>query len=165
MNKKIEELNRELEKLQTKIREVQDKIDEIKREETWPNSGDDYWLIDSNGNVLCSAWSNASTVCARHMTTGNVFKTKAEAVFEINKRMIITMLKKFAMSELDWRANRYDGEMYYIYLSGKNEIKINRARGFVHSTLYFESPEKAKEAVAAVGEFRVKKYYFGVDEE
>lgn len=164
MNKEIEALNKELEELQTKIKEVQDKINEVKREKTWPNLGDYYWIITGDGRVCKSAWLN-DDLDDNRMNFSNVFRTKEEAEFEVERLKVIVELKKFAMRLLDWRANRYDGERYYIYLSGKNEIKINLARGFVHSTLYFESPEKAKEAIAVVGEFRVKKYYFGVDEE
>ena len=164
MNKQIEELNKELEKLQTKIKEVQDKIDEVKREETWPNSYDDYWFIDSEGDIQKDTMYGV-IVDEERKSIGNTFRTEEEARYEVERFRVIAELKKFAMRRIDWRANRYDGERCYIYLSGKNEIKINMARGFVHSTLYFESPEKVKEAIAAVGEFRVKKYYFEVDEE
>ena len=165
MTNKIEELNKELEELQTKIKEVQNKIDDVKQEKAWPPKyGDTYRIIFSDGTVGTTTWLN-DQMDNRRMSAGNIFQTKEEAEFEVERRKLITELKKFAMKRIDWRANRYDGEMYYIYLSGKNEIKINRARGFVHSTLYFESPEKAKEAIATIGEDRVKKYYFEVDEE
>lgn len=163
MNKKIEELNKELEELRAKIEEVQKKIEEAKQTE-WPSHGDHYWAITSRGGIIRHAWFNDS-LDHDHTVISNVFKTEDEVKFEVKRLRVIAELKKFAMNKLDWRTNRYDGERYYMYLSGKDEIKVKRAIGFVHSTLYFESPEKAKAAIAAVGESRVKKYYFEVDEE
>lgn len=164
MNKKLIELNNKLVDLQAQTEKVLKEIERVKREETWPNMDDEYFVIDTDGDVFMSIWSDLSTMCATRKDIGNVFKTKADARFELNKRMVIAKLKKYALSRTDVESNRYEGERYYMYLSGKNEIKIKRAIGFVHSTLYFESPEKTKEAIAAVSEKSIKKYYFEIEE-
>ena len=56
---------------------------------------------------------------------------------------------------------------YYISLSVDDDVveaKVHFIRFYCsQGTIYFESEEKAQQAIEAVGEERIKKYIFGVE--
>ena len=97
---------------------------------------------------------------------GNYFKTKEEAEFELNRRLVYQELKDYALEhnkiDIDW----YDTE------ECKWSIRYDYYRDcFTVSSwwyyqelgqIYFSSQDIALDAIKVVGRDRIKKYLFGV---
>lgn len=77
-------------------------------------------------------------------------------------------MKKYAkeFSDEEWKDNKT--QKYYIVYRYSGDYIRSILTYLTYTSkdnvLYFESPEKAQEAIDAVGEDRIKKYYFGVRE-
>lgn len=147
---RLEELTKQIEELKNV------KIEEY---EVWkPKYNEQYWVIDSDGDVVCDFWEG-SILEQDRVDIGNVFKTKEEAEFEVGRRMVLNSLKKYSCGF------RVDLENYYIYLDCKNDnlCYAYRVSRLQQGEVYFESEEKVREAIKEVGENKIKKYLFGVE--
>lgn len=133
---------------------------EVEEEKTplgWiPEKGEKYWHVLSNGRAFSDR--NDREVNIDIVKHTRVFKTKEEAEFEAEKMKVTRELEKFACNY------KTDEENYYLYASlfPRIAIKINVSHWNKVEKIYFESENKAKEAIKAVGEDRILKYYFGV---
>ena len=149
-------LQEELKALKQRITELEELA---KDEQGFPQNGDNYWYINPLGIVLRDEWLDF--VSERYMIEiGNVFKTEQDAHFAVEKLKVEAELRKFS------RPFEY-GKFNYCLLF---DIDGNNFRTDVTSycpsqgAIYFESEEKAQEAVSAVGKERIKKYIFGVED-
>ena len=149
-------LQEELKALKKRIAELEE---QAKEEQEFPQDGDVYWYINPLGFAFHDEWSGFIT--ERHkIEIGNVFKTKEQADFAVEKLKVEAELQKFG------RPFEY-GKFNYCLLF---DIDGNNFRTDVTSycpsqgAIYFESEEKAQEAVSAVGKERIKKYIFGVED-
>ena len=149
--------------VQDEIKELKQRIAELeeqaKEEREFPQDGDAYWYINHLGIVLRDEWFGF--VSERYMIEiGNFFKTEQDAHFAVEKLKVEAEFRKFS------RPFEY-GKFNYNLLF---DIDGNNFRTDVTSycpsqgAIYFESEEKAQEAVSTVGEERIKKYLFGVEE-
>ncbi len=155
LKERIEWLERELEK-------TKELANAEKENKKFPQNGDKFYYIDSLLDVGEDVFAS-STLDFTLQKAGNFFKTKEEAEFIVEKIKVINELKKYSSSFID-------GEENY-YLAWQNDIYGERS--FVRTpwtsyektnNIYFESKVKAKEAIEAVGEERIKKYYLGIEE-
>ena len=126
---------------------------------------DIYYLLNSYGDVTDTIWLNTETDNYR-LSVGNVFLTKEDAEFAGERLKVIAELKKYEkeFSYEEWRSA--NTQKYYLYYNWTND-EVNTDYNYFSSygnQLLFESGEKAQEAINAVGEDRIKKYYFGVKE-
>lgn len=140
-----------------------DLLEKPKPKTVWDlKGGDEYYLLSSCGNVTRSVWFNIDTDKER-LNIGNGFLTKEDAKFARECLKVIAELKRYAkeFSDEEWRDA--DIPKYYIaYNYSINDLRESISGTLKVSNIYFESREKAQEAIKAVGEDRVKKYYFGV---
>ena len=149
-------LQDELKALKERIAELEEQVEQ---EKEFPQFGDDYWYVDSDTDVLDVAWYGGEYDQGR-LSINNVFKTKDQAEFAVEKLKVEAELRKFS------RPFEY-GKFNYCLLF---DIDGNNFRTDVTSycpsqgAIYFESEEKAQEAVSTVGEERIKKYIFGVED-
>ena len=100
---------------------------------------------------------------------GNFFKTKIEAEHILEKLKVIHELQKFAYEnnegEIDWK--NFNQCKYYLVYDTKDEdlyvdyTAYSKKEPF---NIYFTSSKIAKRAIEAVGEDRIKKYYFNVED-
>ena len=133
---------------------------EAQREDEFPQEGDSFYSISETGNIEGGMIWGGYPVDMNRMAIGNVFKTEDEAEFALEKLKVEAELRKFS------RPFEY-GKFNYCLLF---DIDGNNFRTDVTSycpsqgAIYFESEEKAQEAVSTVGEERVKKYIFGVED-
>lgn len=160
---KIEELNTELVELQARVKKIQEEIEKTKQAE-WPQDGDDYWFIDGEGDIQNDTMYGM-VADEERKSIGNTFRTKEEAEFEVERLKVIAELKKFAMSREEVEEARHANEVIYIILTESNEISTLIDYSFRCATMHFKDKCTAHNAVRAVGEDRVKKYYFGVEEQ
>lgn len=126
--------------------------------------GDIYFFLTASGISQGGTLNGDGTGLARR-SIGNMFLTIEDAEFAKERLKVLTELKKYAkeFSNEEWKNGslskysiRYDCQDFRVcasccFLSKGAEI-------------YFENMQKAQEAIKAVGEDRIKKYYLGVEE-
>ena len=154
VNEKIEWLEREIESLKKEV-EKQDENSNVWK----PELGETYYQLNGAGEVFSDSWENME--CEKRMySIGNVFETKEDAEFTVERLKVIQELKQFARPfkpgesnySINWKFS--DG---ILFICVCRVVKGNE--------LHFESEEKAREAIKAVGEERIMKYYLRVGEE
>lgn len=160
----MEELLKELEEAKQKIADIEKKIEEKKVETgRWkPKEKEGYCFINSCGQVTYDVWSN-HCVDNKRYNIGNLFKTEAEATFAIEKLKVIAELKEYE----EPKSRAWDGIIshYFIYYDyNREKIAITYNDYYKGGGIYFESEEKARQAIDAIGEDRIKKYYLEVEE-
>lgn len=126
--------------------------------------GDKYFFLTTIGTIMTGVWHNDDSD-HNMLRFGNVFLTEEDAKFASKRLKVIAELKKYAkeFSDEEWK-NRYLNKHCIRYDSQSCRVYV-MVSFFVKGTeLYFETKEKAQEAIKWVGEDRVKKYYLGVKE-
>lgn len=127
-----------------------------------------YFCLFGDGSVHVDRWSNCNIDHSRN-ALGNCFKTREEAEFALERQKVITELKRYALEhnekEIDWY--NHCVLKYYIqydYVNNKLNIVSTRYSKSNISSMYFTSDKIAQSAIKAVGEDRIKKYYFEVND-
>lgn len=137
-----------------------------------PELDEKYYIICSDGSIDFNTYDG--DFCDKSfMAIGNCFQTEEQAKFMVEKLKIIHELKTFAVEnneeEIDW--NNKDQRKYYLILTctgGKNRYMDATYTFELRSipfNVYFTSEKLAKKAIETIGEERLKKYYFGVEDE
>lgn len=115
------------------------------------------------GNVHHGFWDGSfSSIAIRD--TGGIFLTKEEAENDVERRKI-----ENEMLRLGGRREFKNGENnYYIvcdFDSSHFAIRIfnNKSDGFAQMTIYFDSAKECRNAIKTIGEYRIRKYIFGVN--
>ena len=148
--------------------EVTDEIDKciVKMPKTVYDLKDGDWcfFLTESGTIMKGIWRDDSGDHNR-IRLGNVFLTKEDAEFTVERLKVIAELKKYAkeFSDEEW-LNQSIVKHYIIFDYEDHVINIGYVCFTKVSDIYFESEEKAQEAIEAVGEDRVKKYYLEVKE-
>ena len=146
---RIEELEKELAELKSKVKEGP----------KFPEYGDIYWCIDAEGIVYVNNFEGIQAD-RNILEIGNVFKTAEEAEFAVEKLKVEAELRELSRPFENGKFNHY----IFFYIDGDSiEVGYKNA---CHSqgAIYFESEDKAQQAIKSVGEDRIKKYLFGVEE-
>ena len=134
---------------------------EVQREDEFPQFGDDYWYVDSDAEVMDTA-SYDGEYDQDRLSIGNVFKTKEQAQFVVEKLKVEAELRKYSRPFKEGENENW----FILWGTYKKEVQIDWSRKLVRQgTIYFESRKKANEAVESVGEERIKKYIFGVEDQ
>lgn len=120
-----------------------------------------YWCI--LGDEICEYMWIGCEKDEKLLSIGNAFHTKKEAEFALEKLKVIHELKQFAEPKNSvWDFNAHHYVIYYDY--AKKKIRYNSTAIMKFSDITFATEEMARKAVKAVGEDRIKKYYFEVEE-
>lgn len=160
----MEELLKELEEAKQKIAEIEKKIEEKKAETgRWkPRTAEEYWWTDSVGLISRGVWEDDGIDNGR-WRFNNCYQTKEEANFAIEKSKVIAELKEFEEpKDRKWDRDNFHYFIYYDIYCGK--VSISECWDSKLDCIYFESRKKAQQAIDAVGEERIKKYYLEVEE-
>ena len=127
-------------------------------------SGDRYFFLTASGIIQGSFWHDDISDHNR-LSIGNISLTEEAAEFARERLKVIAELKKYAKEFSDEEWSNTTILKYVIYLISQDyRMYITSHYSVRYPFLYFESKEKAQEAIDAVGEERIKKYYFGVKE-
>lgn len=147
-------LQEELKVLKQRIAELEE---QVKEEQEFPQDGDEYCYIDDEGYILNEKWDGLDFEEYR-LAVGNVFKTKDQAEFAVEKLKVEAELRKFS------KPFELDSFNHYIFLDTDSDCLDVDSLSYCQSqgTIHFESEEKAKQAIESVREERIKKYIFGV---
>ena len=160
----MEELLKELAEVIQKMAEIEKKIEEKKVElGRWkPRKEDNYWFISDAGYICNSKWDDDDVDRERYLV-GNCYRTKEECEFAREKLKVIVELKQFEeLKDRAWDKDKFHFYIYYDYVM--EEVGIDCAQIAKQNEIYFESKEKARQAIGAVGEDRIKKFYLEVEE-
>ena len=140
-----------------------------KKSKVWkPKIENHYYYIDCNGNegAEFDYWGN-NCIDEYRYTIGNCFPTKEKAEFAVERLKVIAELKRFAQEhnekEIDWRD--YGQCKYYIFCEFHEHVEyidIGCVKECKSNDICFTSEEIAQQAIDAIGEDRIKKYYFEV---
>lgn len=145
---RIEELEKEL----LELKEL------VKEEKEFPQDGDRYWYINPLGFAFHDEWSGLTSE-EHKIEIGNVFKTEEQVDFAVEKLKVEAELRKFS------RPFVWGEENWVLYMSAYRNIFLAYENDEVcQGVIYFESEEKALEAIETVGAERIKKYLFGVED-
>lgn len=145
-------------------------VEEKKKKKQWwePEEHGEYWSIESNGQVEMHFKLNVLSFEKEKIMFGNCFQTEKQAEFMAEKLRVIHELEKFAFEnneeEIDW--NNSEQRKYYLYFD-YTDMSIVSCDSYskcqhIPLAVYFTSKEIADKSIKAIGEERLKKYYFGV---
>lgn len=136
-----------------------------------PEENETYYYSYSDGSVNHDIFHHCNVtgdyVHENRYAMGNCFKTREEAEFTLEKQKVIMELKRFALEhndkEIDWN-NIEQRKCFLSYQHDKNIIFIDFYYSVQIYNIYFTSEEIAQAAIKEIGEERLKKYYFEVEE-
>lgn len=129
-----------------------------KTEEERPKVRDDYWTIDSFGEVVRFSWLD-DPVDNIALNNNAIFKTKEEAEFEAGRLKVLRELEKMGSPYDD----QFGNWCIYLDTNGNLDHYCEMGEGcFVYGDYYFRSEEEVKKAIEKIGEGRIKKYLFRV---
>nr|DAW58902.1 MAG TPA: Protein of unknown function (DUF2829) [Caudoviricetes sp.] len=131
-----------------------------------PNKNKKYYHVRAEGDTYKTVNVNlGGDDCI--ISIGNYFKTEEQAERIVEKVKVIKELQDFALDnneeEIDWVDNEQDKWELSYKDSNVEPICNNyyRAQAF---NIYFASKEIAQEAIKKIGEDRIKKYYFDIED-
>lgn len=132
---------------------------EVQREKEFPQDGDEYWFITDRGMVFDSKFENKKSD-RDSMEIGNIFRDREQAYFALEKLKVEAELRKFSRPFECGAFNccislDTDEDCFYV-----DSSRYFQSQGTIH----FESKVKAQQAIELVGEDRIKKYIFGVED-
>ena len=155
--KRIEDIEKELAELKESIKE-----EDENNQSCWrPKCEERYYYINTYGEAVFIRWINNFTDIER-LAIGNVFRTKEEADFEVERLKVIHELRQYA----EPRDIKLDGIKEYFFIAynfNEDDIDITFSRWWKSSVIYFSSEDRAWKAIKAVGKERIKKYYLEVE--
>ena len=132
---------------------------EVQREDEFPQEDDIFWLINTFGKPVESTWGESITN-RQLIEIGNMFRTKEQAEFAVEKLKVEAELRKFSRPFEKGEYNSY----IFFYIDG-DYLKVgHKVSTPSQGAIYFKSEEKAKQAIQIVGEERIKKYLFGSED-
>ena len=149
--------------VQDEIKALKQRIAELeqqaKQEQEFPQYGDTYWCINAYGGVSKETWDGYD-IEKDMLEIGNGFRTEQEAEFAFEKLKVEAELRKFS------RPFKEDEYNYFIQIHPSHNNIVVESDDFYQTqgTIYFESTAIANEATDTVGEERIKKYLFGVED-
>lgn len=157
----VKEFNEKLQKLADINKDENKKKDVNKR---WkPNFGENYFRIDPFDNIISFEWEN-NVFDNKYYNARNIYKTKEEAEFEVERRKIMTELQNYAdehngeiahPSDAFWIA--YDEDDMSITIEMESYLPPVGA-------VLFSDGDTAYDAIEAIGEDRILKYMFKINQ-
>ena len=148
--------------VQDEIKALKQRIAELEEQnkyELFPQEGDDYCYTTMLGRVCHGSWDNLDSE-TKMLELGNIYRTEEEAEFDVEKKKVETELLKFSIP-----VNPTGGN-YFIVFNMQTGVLGTRYSFYIttQGAIYFESEEKALQAIDSIGEERIKKYIFGVED-
>lgn len=117
-----------------------------------------YYIVLYNGCSVETYWAGCTNDNDEY-AIGNIFKTKAEAKFAAERMRVLAEMREWAGNWDDGVAIKYDGTNKMI------STTFISPRQYTFGEMRFATKADAEGCIKAVGEDRIKKYYFMVPEE
>ena len=128
----------------------------------WPKNGDKYWFIVHNGNIVWDYYYNAPED-EDLKKIGNFFKTEEEAKETLEYLKVLHELNELSDDDKTWDGENKHWQIDYDTFEDKIDISA-MLYNISGGAYYFKSKESAQAAVEKIGEERLKKYYFFIEE-
>lgn len=167
VNNTLEDINRDMVTLLDDVFSNDWEVVEETKSKVWkPNKNEKYCYIGGDGDIYHTVNVNL-TADDCIFSIGNYFKTDEEAEHMVEKLKVIKELQDFAIENRDEEIDWYDKEQDKWEISYKDSNvepicnNYYRAQAF---NIYFASKEIAQEAIKKIGEDRIKKYYFDIED-
>ena len=147
---RIEELTQQIQELQKKLEFEKQKA---KIEYSFKND-EEYWVLWHDGYIRDYIWDGSDFDKARY-SQGNIFKTKAEAEREYDRRLLLTRFRQFRDK---CNVDRKPDELAYKYFIAFNMVENAMKTHWVYTnntfTLfgYFKNESDAKRAIELFGD-------------
>lgn len=131
-----------------------------------PYYWDSYYTIDyGNNNIYEEVWTN-DDYDLNCYSFNNVFKTKEEAEFELERNRIINKLRQYERKYnelINWN-DPLNAKYYISYNHNENCIDVEN-RLFIEDAvaMYFPSKEICIKIIKEIGEENIKKYIFRIN--
>ena len=117
---------------------------------------EEYYRLYHNGAIVLCAFSDSIDRLFRYL--GNAFLTKEEAEFELERRKIEAIIRKYSRP---FKSGEYN---YVVVCDTENNMILVQVAQFHYSgTPVFASREVAEKVVDEIGKERLKKYWFRVE--
>lgn len=108
-------------------------------------------------------WDDAIIDNSRYKL-GNIFKTEEEAKFAVEQLKVLAELKEYADDGKKWNNSNTHWNIAYDTNDGRIEVDYYNFVIITPFNIYFSSKEQAQKAIDVIGEERLKKYYFCVED-
>lgn len=154
----IKQMEQNVAELLAKAEEMKQIIEKAKKEETWPNWGNEYWYASSNGSVYACYWEGSNEDNNR-FKFGNVHRSKVEGKAYVQKRLIqveLETLAKKAWKEVNWtdeHQSKY--HIYYDYIDKEFIVTANSTCHYI-GQVFFPTKESVVNAIETISEERLK---------
>ena len=135
MSKKLNELIKELGKIVDGNQSIVEELDKLKslyeklkletaEEFEYPfKEYEQYWLVDSGGDITSSRWDFSSFEHPRY-EQGHIFKTQQAAERERDKRALLTRFRQFRdKCNGEWKPGAFECKYFIAYDSFKNVLE------------------------------------------
>lgn len=154
MNEELREL---IEDMMEWFKELEDKYSS--KEEFELEYGDKYWIVRGDGIEYEIRYTD-DWFDERAIENNAIFRTRGEAHFEAERLKVLRELEKLG-SPFDYKSSNW-----FIYLDFDSDIDCFSRSGFrcAYGDYYFRSYDEAKEAIKTIGEDRIRKYLFKLED-
>ena len=145
--------------------ELAEKIAEdikVALEEYKKKQEDDHYYYISDGNIEEEEFDD-DEYDHRLQSIGNMFKTKEEAEFKLEQLKVLHELEQLVDDDQEW--DGYNHHFTIDYLHRENKVSASYWITDQYCQFYFKSYDSAIAAINKIGEDRLKKYYFCIQEE
>ena len=164
IKERLRDLPEELDNLKERLRNLLEELDNLKYSgKRWkPKMGEKYYYIVDLGAVCAGSWYG-NDFHKKLYAAGNVFPSEEVAIFEAERRRVVAELSDFAEGDdAVWDGEQRHWCVWWDITAKK--LMVSYSLYAKHAGIHFPSEEAVYAAIEAVGEERVKKYYFGVKE-
>ena len=123
-----------------------------------PQEGDDYYSLTSDDCIEEERWYGDELDCFLY-DIGNCFRTKEEAEWYKEHLKVCAELRRMADGSVE------DGAWHVPYYDSLNDhVFVYMHDGYSETPYIFASDESAQKAIDTIGEERLKKYWFRVED-
>ena len=164
-------MNIEIEKFDNLSKDEQHELKRLLKKATYksevfkPKENQNYYFITGDGVVECQGWCGDCYDDA-NFEVGNCFETEEQAEFTLEKQKVYMQLKRYALgnNKTNINFNISNQAKYYIEMFENDLIVFTTYKIQYYNQIYFTSEEIALNAIAEIGEDRIKKYLFEVED-
>ena len=144
------------------IRQVVNEVLAGLKEPEFPQSGDDYYYIFSDGRIGDDCYADCFSDRER-VKLGNCFKTRQDAEFKLEQLKVLHELEQLSDDDKQWdgAAHWYPACSYH----NSWRIEVVNSQWYRGDRVHFKSKESCQAAIDKIGINRLMKYYFKIPEE
>ena len=148
------DMKQELASLRKRIAELEAQVAAQPAADSWPKTGDSYWTIQASGAVLTYRYLEDKFDLVL-IEIGNIFRTEEEALREVERRKVLTQMRKLAKAawgevKCSWKPGT--DKWYVQYAHGSCEWLVIYACSIeIQGVVYFPSEKSAYDAIRTIG--------------